>query len=243
MAGDWIPMRLDLHTDPAVMRMADELDASEDFIVGCLHRVWSWASSHSEDGQVDATEKQLSRMTSKEFVAAMQLVNWLDVNEEGFIVFPRFETWMASSAKKRLQASKRKQKERCHANVTLKCDKNVTTEQYRREQYSSLLSDRTDGGRGGNAFGGHSANGQGDTVFSKLRESDFTCMETMRRWFDWQKEFPKPVYPKASKDDWRLVQAIARQVEAEAKKSKIGMFAKMAGGGIAPRANYFTEEK
>lgn len=39
MAGDWIPMRLDLYEDPAVTFMAERLGEREEVVVGYLHRV------------------------------------------------------------------------------------------------------------------------------------------------------------------------------------------------------------
>lgn len=111
MAGDWIPMRLDLCDDPAVLEMADILDQPEEYVVGCLHKVWSWASRNCHDGTVTGvTKMSLSRAVKlPEAVSAMLAVGWL-VEGKGpdgrpFINFPKWENWLSKSAKARLQNS------------------------------------------------------------------------------------------------------------------------------------------
>ena len=111
MAGDWIPMRLDLCDDPAVLEMADILDQPEEYVVGCLHKVWSWASRNCHDGTVTGvTKMSLSRAVKlPEAVSAMVSVGWL-VEGKGadgrpFVSFPKWENWLSKSAKARLQNS------------------------------------------------------------------------------------------------------------------------------------------
>ena len=111
MAGDWIPMRLDLCDDPAVLEMADIIDQPEEYVVGCLHKVWSWASRNCHDGTVTGvTILSLSRAVKlPTAVAAMAKVGWLTEGkgEDGrpFISFPKWENWLSKSAKARLQNS------------------------------------------------------------------------------------------------------------------------------------------
>lgn len=109
MAGDWIPMRLDLCEDPAVLQMADILGESDEYVVGCLHRVWSWASRNCHDGTVTGvTKMSLSRAVKlPKVVDAMCSVGWLIEGKTSdgasFIVFPKWENWLSKSAKSRLQ--------------------------------------------------------------------------------------------------------------------------------------------
>jgi hypothetical protein len=111
MAGDWIPMRLDLCDDPAVLEMADIIDQPDEYVVGCLHKVWSWASRNCHDGTVTGvTILSLSRAVKlPTAVAAMAKVGWLveGKGEDGrpFISFPKWENWLSKSAKARLQNS------------------------------------------------------------------------------------------------------------------------------------------
>ena len=159
MAGDWIPMRLDLCDDPAVLEMADIIDQPEEYVVGCLHKVWSWASRNCHDGTVTGvTILSLSRAVKlPTAVAAMAKVGWLTEGkgEDGrpFIGFPKWENWLSKSAKARLQNSMNQRnarelkeleaakaaKER-HDSVTALSlsdrDKTVTTEQKSTEQKS-----------------------------------------------------------------------------------------------------------
>ena len=50
MAGDWIPLRADVHEDPAVIAIAAALGMEEYAVVGRLHKLWSWANRQLADG-------------------------------------------------------------------------------------------------------------------------------------------------------------------------------------------------
>lgn len=108
MAGDWIPMRLDLAEDPAVLEMADILGEPEEYVVGCLHKIWSWASRQCHCGTVTGvTVMSLSRAVKlPKAVDAMVKVGWLidGTGEDGrpFITFPKWENWLSKSAKARI---------------------------------------------------------------------------------------------------------------------------------------------
>ena len=143
MAGDWIPMRLDLNEDPAVIYMADKLDVREEVVVGYLHKVWSWASRQCHAGSVtNVTLMSLGRVTNLHgFPELMRDAGWLveGKDDQGvpFIEFPNWQNWLSQSAKKRIQDAKRQQNRRktsvsdCHADVTemsrSQRDKSVTT--------------------------------------------------------------------------------------------------------------------
>lgn len=145
MAGDWIPMRLDLCEDPSVMHIADQLKVREEIVVGYLHKIWCWASRQCHTGRVtNVTLMSLGRVTNLTgFPELMRDAGWLaeGKTDDGvaFIEFPNWENWMSESAKKRLQNAKRQKKSRLtrendsHGNVTklsrTKRDKNVTTVQ------------------------------------------------------------------------------------------------------------------
>ena len=118
MAGDWIPMRLDLYEDPAVTYMAERIGQREEVVVGYLHRIWAWASRQSQDGCVKhVTLTSLGRVTSlPDFPQLMADAGWLehgvDTDGKPYISFPNWDRWLGESAKKRISASRRKQKER-----------------------------------------------------------------------------------------------------------------------------------
>lgn len=108
MAGDWIPMRTDLAEDPAVIGIADATGLDEGGVVGRLHRLWSWASWHTEDGDVKGvTLAWINRhVHSDGFAEAMVKVGWLVVTKSG-VRFPRFDEWNSQSAKKRRLTARR----------------------------------------------------------------------------------------------------------------------------------------
>jgi len=112
MAGDWIPMRIDLAEDPAVMEMAEALEMPEPHVVGCLHAIWSWASRQCNAGSVTGvTVESLGRVTGCVQVAkAMLDVGWLvqsEVDGKQVIQFPKWDRWMSQSAKSRALTAKR----------------------------------------------------------------------------------------------------------------------------------------
>lgn len=108
MAGDWIPMRTDLAEDPAVIGIADATGLDEGGVVGRLHRLWSWASWHTEDGDVKGvTFAWVNRhVQSDGFAEAMEKVGWLVSTKNG-VRFPRFDEWNSQSAKKRRLTARR----------------------------------------------------------------------------------------------------------------------------------------
>lgn len=149
MAGDWIPMRLDLYEDPAVTYMAERIGQREEVVVGYLHRIWAWASRQCHDGSVThVTLMSLGRVTSlPDFPQLMADAGWLehgiDTDGKPYIRFPNWDRWMGESAKKRILAAKRQAKKR-HGEVTKtsrsKRDKSVTTGEERREERDTTKS-------------------------------------------------------------------------------------------------------
>ncbi len=110
MAGEAIPMRLDIASDPKVCRMASVLDMDRYAVVGRLHAVWAWGNQHTYDGLV----KQLEPATLIDplvdcpgFALAMISVGWIEVLPGGFR-FPDFKKWNSCAAKKRSAGKFRK---------------------------------------------------------------------------------------------------------------------------------------
>jgi len=116
MAGDWIPARVDLHDDPAVISMARTLRMDEFSVVGRLFAVWGWAQSVSADGIIaGADARTVDRKADKKgFAAAMAATPgspWLIIGD-GSVVVPRFDRWLGGAAKRRLQDVQRKREQR-----------------------------------------------------------------------------------------------------------------------------------
>lgn len=117
MAGDWIKLRTDLHTDPAVIRLGTILSLDAFAVVGRLAAVWVWADTHADrHGHVTLVSRScLDSVTHCEgFGAALESVGWLECSPEsdGGVTFPRFDRHMGEGAKARAQAAKRKRKQR-----------------------------------------------------------------------------------------------------------------------------------
>lgn len=116
MAGDWIKMRTDLATDPAVIAIADDTGLDEDSVVGKLHRLWSWADQQTEDGNArgnakgnarGVTEKWIDRyLGAQGFARAMASAGWLEIYDDG-IVFPDFQKHNGQTGKRRALTAKR----------------------------------------------------------------------------------------------------------------------------------------
>jgi hypothetical protein len=149
MAGLWLPMRLDLAYDPAVIGMAAALGIEEDAVVGKLHRLWSWANQQLQTGHTNVTASWVNRYVScQNFAEKMAEQRWLAVNENGTISFPKFDRWNSEGAKNRLNSAERQRKSR-RKNVTdmsqNKRDKSVTIEEKRREENKNPLTPTGDG--------------------------------------------------------------------------------------------------
>jgi hypothetical protein len=119
MAGDWIKMRCNLDTDPAVFQMAAALDMDELAVVGRLWKVWTWADQHVADCHaISVTCSVLDRITTTPgFAEAMRKVGWLE-GRDGALSFPRFDRHNGQTAKNRALATNRQAKKR-HDDVTL----------------------------------------------------------------------------------------------------------------------------
>lgn len=112
MAGDWIPMRMNLEDDPTVVFIARATKLKPDYVVGKLHRLWSWIDANSRDGKligIDAAWVD-HYVRKKGFAQAMATAPhpWLKINSNS-VTIPNFSHWFGSSAKQRLTNTKRQQ--------------------------------------------------------------------------------------------------------------------------------------
>jgi hypothetical protein len=136
MAGDWIKMRCNLDTDPAVFQMAAALQMDELAVVGRLWKVWAWADQHCADcNAVSVTTNVLDRITTTPgFAEAMRKVGWLE-GREGALSFPHFDRHNGQTAKKRALTKNRVEKARADS-VTLP----ALQERYQRREEKSIDS-------------------------------------------------------------------------------------------------------
>ena len=108
MAGDWIKMRVNLPSDPQVIKVARLLKCSEFKVVGLLHWLWGWADSHTEDGRAVGIDCEwVNRQTQTDgFCEALIEVDWLVMLEDG-IEIPNFNHHNGTSAKTRANSARR----------------------------------------------------------------------------------------------------------------------------------------
>lgn len=148
MAGDYLPVRLDLRDDPAVIAMAAELSVEQDLIVGKLIRLWSWANRQTADGYVKGVSAQWidGHVGCAGFASAMARVDWLEVTDDG-ATFPKWDRWNDETAKKRLQGVARKRRQRAREDSVTQMsrsprDKSVTTVQKQKQKQDSGCDQR-----------------------------------------------------------------------------------------------------
>lgn len=113
MAGDWIKMRVNLVTDPAVKAMARGLKLDAFSVVGRLHSLWSWADEHTEDGALPFTTREdIDDLTGKRgFADNLVAVGWL-TDEDGKLSLPNFDRHNSDSAKRRAMETEKKRRQR-----------------------------------------------------------------------------------------------------------------------------------
>jgi len=135
MAGDWLKVRHDLPTDPAVIAIAAALDLSEDEVVGKLLRFWIWGDQQTKDGNAPGVTKTfLDRYLGVTgFAAAMQEAGWLDIGNAG-ISIPNFERHISESAKTRALTSRRVARCKAKKGNAATVTKALPREEKRREE-------------------------------------------------------------------------------------------------------------
>jgi hypothetical protein len=154
MAGDWIAMRLDLGTDPAVIGIAAQVGLDEFAVVGRLHAFWSWASLQTANGHAACvTEQWVDRyLATPGFAAALIKAGWLR-SRSGGIEIPNFDHWMSESAKKRLQNALRQRKHRKqghqlaaenHSEISAHRERDTVTKLSRGERDKNITRERVE---------------------------------------------------------------------------------------------------
>ena len=120
MAGEWIKMRIDLASDPAVVRIRRATGIDADAVVGKLHRLWAWADTHTADGTAAGLDVEwVDELTGcKGFGDAMIDTGWLDADADG-LRFANFERHNGQPAKVRALRKTRMERFRGAARATV----------------------------------------------------------------------------------------------------------------------------
>src|SRR5574343_1828009 len=100
MAGDYIPMQIDLHKRLEVAKIATKCRCSRYEVVGMLLKFWGWVSTETVDGVVDVSVDGVVEVVSlpKHFILALRDVGWLEIGDTTVTV-PKFERWLSEGAK------------------------------------------------------------------------------------------------------------------------------------------------
>jgi len=123
MAGDWIKMRVDLHTHPKVVRIVSAVCpqdvrkvSARCLIVGALHAMWSLFDAHSTDGQLHGySPETLDACVGIDgFTLAVESVGWVVVSDK-YLEMPEFGTHNGKGAKRRAEDTAAKRVRRMSA--------------------------------------------------------------------------------------------------------------------------------
>jgi len=120
MAGEWIKMRIDLASDPAVVRIRRATGIDADAVVGKLHRLWAWADTHTADGTAAGLDVEwVDELTGcKGFGEAMIATGWLEADADG-LRFSNFARHNGQPAKVRALRKTRMERFRGAARATV----------------------------------------------------------------------------------------------------------------------------
>jgi hypothetical protein len=136
MAGEWIPLDINLGDKPEVQELIDLTGQGVETVVYRLFQLWGWASLNTADGTVRATPGRLSRVCGgdEEFWRAVEAVGWIVFDQAaGTAEIPGWGKRFSMAAKARACSTDRQSRYR-NAGVTVHRDKSVTTGEERREQ-------------------------------------------------------------------------------------------------------------
>lgn len=117
MAGECvISVRSHLFEEREVQAIAEAVEQSVFDVVGRLTRLWGYAVEQSVGGFVaDIGARTVDALVQLPgFAAAMQQVEWLQIDEDG-VRFPRFEKYLSPTARKKALAAARKARSRAAA--------------------------------------------------------------------------------------------------------------------------------
>lgn len=220
MAGDWMPLRLDIADDPAVIAISDECEIDDCRTIGALVKLWTWANRHLENGYASSvTEKWIDRYIGVAgFANAMTKAGWLLVTDAG-IEFPNFDRWNSKSAKNRILSAKRMKshREKCDdASVTKSQPEKRRVEKRKEEKKSPLTPLSVD-------------------VPNELATTDFMTVWTS--WIADRKDRKKPMTARAAEEQLKSLLPLGPQRAADCVRESIrngwqGLFPEKFSGSI-----------
>ncbi len=140
MAGDWIPLEVNMPRKPKVLRIARITGRKRPEVAGLLLDFWAWASNQTTDGilpDMDITDMVLAITdTDEAFWLAVVEVGWLEVHPDRLVI-PRVDEWISRGAKARLLKNVRQARWRGNVDAPVDARPSTdapTTEQNRTEE-------------------------------------------------------------------------------------------------------------
>ena len=136
MAGEWIPLDINLGDKPEVQELIDLTGQGVETVVYRLFQLWGWASLNTADGTVRATPGRLARVCGgdEEFWRAVEAVGWIVFDQDaGTAEIPGWGRRFSMAAKARACSTDRQSRYR-DGRVTVDRDKSVTRGEERRGQ-------------------------------------------------------------------------------------------------------------
>ena len=136
MAGEWIPLDINLGAKPEVQELIDLTGQGVETVVYRLLQLWGWASMNSADGTVRATPGRMARVCGGDdaFWLAVQSVGWIVFDQEaGTAEIPGWGRRFSQAAKARACHSDRQSRYR-DGRVTVQRHESATRGEERREQ-------------------------------------------------------------------------------------------------------------
>lgn len=136
MAGEWIPIDVELASKPEVHELVELSGQSVEVCVYRLFRLWGWFALHSADGAARATPARLASMVCGDapFWQHVEAVGWLAFDSEaGTVTVTAWEKRFSKAAKARSLSASRMKRMR-YADVTQQRNGSVTRGEERREQ-------------------------------------------------------------------------------------------------------------
>ena len=136
MAGEWIPLDINLGDKPEVQELIDLTGQVVETVVYRLFQLWGWASLNTADGTVRATPGRLARVCGgdEEFWRAVEAVGWIVFDQDaGTAEIPGWGRRFSMAAKARACSTDRQSRYR-DGRVTVDRHQSVTRGEERREQ-------------------------------------------------------------------------------------------------------------
>lgn len=137
MSDEWFKTRNDLPDDPDLIRAAELCGIDQDLMLGKVIRFWAWVDKHCKNGNAFVTLNWLQKYLNVTGIGdALMKVGWLEVDDDGLIIVPKFDEHFSENAKMRAKTAKRvkKHRQKCNAaRVTKRVTKALPEEEEEEE--------------------------------------------------------------------------------------------------------------